>query len=113
MATRATTSEAFPAFCRALLGTWAGERERPGADLDRVEAVWEQALDGSFLEERWSTSDGRADGDVRPAARALFKVKDGLPAEFLVAYGNGKIALGATLESRAVLHRRPPWVPGP
>lgn len=87
-----TTSERFSAFCRAMLGTWAGERTSPRLEAEPVKAVWELVLDGSFLCEHWYTSG--PEGVLRPAAVAHFHVAGGNPGEFQVAYRGGKIGSG-------------------
>ncbi len=82
----------FVEFCDALVGTWVGRRDGDALRGERVKAVWERTLDGSFLREEWYTS-GK-EGELRHTATAHFRIASGAPAEFLVVYRGGAIATG-------------------
>ncbi len=82
----------FVEFCNSLVGTWVGRRDSDGLVGERIRSVWRKTLDGSFLHEEWFTS-GK-EGELRHTATAMFRIASGAPAEFLVVYRGGAIAIG-------------------
>jgi hypothetical protein len=98
-------------FCKLLQGTWFGQRDSNAMKGEKVTAVWETILDGSFLHERWFTSGGGKVPQLH--AMAYFKVVENKPADFFVIYRGGKMAIGeSALDSDDMLlfHR---WVGPP
>jgi hypothetical protein len=78
-------------FLKLLPGTWAGQRKSPDM-VEKVMAVWEPLLDGSFLRESWFTSGGRETLDL--SALAFFRVTGNSLMEFFVVYKGGRMAMG-------------------
>ena len=82
-------------FCELLQGTWFGKRDSNILKGEKVSALWETTLDGSFLHERWFTSGG---GEVlQLQAMAYFKVVENKLCDFFVIYRGGKMATGESV----------------
>jgi hypothetical protein len=98
----------FVEFCNSLVGTWVGHRDSDGLVGEKIRSVWKKALSGSFLHEEWFTS-GK-EGTLRHTATAYFRIATGAPAEFLVVYRGGAIAIGDSTFESGVWKLRHRWL---